>query len=509
MLCLDLRYRKDGQVFIFCAAALRPAQAARSIGSFGVRSSEIDSPQTTPGSASAVESVMRGNDTARVLSLRGSANLRRLSRSGCSSRYSGVIPATCGLHCRKTLGLLHDRRRVPLPGFDWPLRCIRDGKVWPSHVISPRGTVINDHLAVLEYVNLALLRLVGNARLHSHLETVQITMAPIPIATTPPKSTYGSYSTDVAATKRPNIYLLEDFPPPATKHARSLFDTVLPTDPRARSWRQNADAILVRELTISREDITTAKKLRAIGKQGTGIDIIDAAACQDRNIPILNTPGVNAQSVAELVLTLTMAVARQLRTTIVRQARGETVRKEHCCGTTLSGKPIGIVGMGAIGSAVARIFQGAFNCKVYACDPFAPEDAWGDIPHTRVQAFEEMLPHVEMLTLHVPLTERTRGMLRMEHFRAMRRSAVLINVARGGIVDEGDLVQALDEGLLFGAGLDCHEEEPPTLKRYERLWATGQVVSTPHIGATTADTQIETAVAAIDNVHRFLMRGSA
>ncbi|KAK5688052.1 hypothetical protein LTS10_000030 [Elasticomyces elasticus] len=313
------------------------------------------------------------------------------------------------------------------------------------------------------------------------------------------------YPANIVSVSKPKLYLLEEFPPAAIKHAESLFDIVLPTDPRVHEWRQEADAILVRELVVSREDIEDAPKLRAIGKQGTGIDIIDQDACAERNIPILNTPGVNAQSVAELVLTLTMAVARQVRNISVRQASGEEVRKEHCCGITMFRKPIGIVGMGAIGTAVARIFQGAFQSTVYACDPFAPADAWSDIRHVRANSVEDMLPHVEMLTIHVPLNASTRDMISLKQMKKMRKSAVLINVARGGIVNERDLADALRQHLLFGAGLDCHEEEPPILSRYRNLWETGRVVSTPHIGATTADTQVETATAAIDRVHRYLL----
>jgi phosphoglycerate dehydrogenase-like enzyme len=306
------------------------------------------------------------------------------------------------------------------------------------------------------------------------------------------------------STKKHNIYLLENFPPQAVRHCQSLFRTVLPDDPDIKNWQQNADAILVREKTISAEDIKGARKLRAIGKQGTGIDIIDQNACDKRGIPILNTPGVNAQSVAELVLSMTMAVARQLREISVKQAAGLEVRKEHCCGTTLVGKTIGIVGMGNIGTAVARMFRGAFGASVYACDPFATTDTWADIPHTRVETWEAMLPHIDVLTLHVPLNEKTRGMVDLARMKKMRPSAILINVARGGIVNEDDLVEALEQDILFGAGLDCHEAEPPTLGRYERLWATGKVISTPHIGATTAETQVLTATCAIDNVHKYL-----
>ncbi|CAG5153724.1 uncharacterized protein ALTATR162_LOCUS3302 [Alternaria atra] len=306
-------------------------------------------------------------------------------------------------------------------------------------------------------------------------------------------------------TARPkhNMYLLEDFPEEAIRHSQRLFTTILPSDPEIENWRENADAILVREKTISAVDIASARKLRAIGKQGTGIDIIDQDACKKCGIAILNTPGVNAQSVAELVLSLTMAVARQLRVISTKQAAGSEVRKEHCCGMTLIGKTIGIVGMGNIGTAVARMFIGAFGASVYACDPFAPAEAWADIPHTRAKQWEDMLPHVDILTVHIPLNEKTRGMVSATQFKMMRQGSILINVARGGIVNEEDLVEALEEGRIFGAGLDCHVEEPPTLQRYERLWATGKVISTPHIGATTAETQVLTSTAALNNVHKF------
>ncbi|KAF2019844.1 hypothetical protein BU24DRAFT_476892 [Aaosphaeria arxii CBS 175.79] len=309
------------------------------------------------------------------------------------------------------------------------------------------------------------------------------------------------------STNRPTIYLLEQFPEEAILHSQKLFNTVLHDDPEALNWQANADAILVREKPISAEAVHAAKRLRAIGKQGTGIDIIDQVACEQRGIAILNTPGVNAQSVAELVLSLTMAVARQLRTISVKQAAGSEVRKEHCCGRTMTGRTIGIVGMGNIGSAVARIFRGAFNASIYACDPFAPEDAWSDIPHKRVQDWADMLAHVDVLTLHVPLTAQTRGMVGELQFKKMKRGAILINVARGGIVNEDDLIQALESDSIFGAGLDCHKEEPPTLDRYERLWARGKVISTPHIGATTAETQVLTATTALNNVAKYLDLG--
>jgi phosphoglycerate dehydrogenase-like enzyme len=135
-------------------------------------------------------------------------------------------------------------------------------------------------------------------------------------------------------------------------------------------------------------------------------------------------------------------------------------------------------------------------------------DAWAGIPHVRAATLEDVLELSEVVTLHIPLLPQTRGMISYPQLSRMRRDAILINTARGGIVDESDLERALTEKLIFGAGLDCHEQEPPTKERYGGLWATGRVVSTPHIGAATAETQIETAIAAIDRLADYIANSS-
>lgn len=310
-------------------------------------------------------------------------------------------------------------------------------------------------------------------------------------------------SSTTTTSSKPTVYVLDTFPPAAIKHARTLFNVILSTDEAFQGWEQKATALLIRGSYFQAEDVARCPNLLAIGKHGVGIDKIDQKACQARGIKILNTPGANARAVAELVLALTMAVARQIRSVTVRQCR-EPVPKETCSGLTLYGKKIGILGMGHIGKTVAQIFRGGFDAEIIAYDPYMPADAWADIPHQRASTVQEVIEASDVLTIHVPLTETTRDLISYKQLRSMKPTAILINAARGGIVNEDDLGRALSEGLIWGAGLDCHEQEPPTAEKYGNLWENLNLVSTPHIGAATADTQLRCAMMAVDNLHKYI-----
>ena len=170
---------------------------------------------------------------------------------------------------------------------------------------------------------------------------------------------------------------------------------------------------------------------------------------------------------------------------------------------------IGIIGMGNVGLAVARMFQGAFGSGVIAWDPFAHGPGWNDIKHDRVETLKKVLQNADIVSLHVPLTNDTRNLIAWPQLGIMKESSILINAARGGVVNEDDLLRALETGVIAGAGLDCHVDEPPTLGHHKRLWETGKVVSTPHIGATTAETQVHTAVTAINRVYKYLTEGTS
>lgn len=301
------------------------------------------------------------------------------------------------------------------------------------------------------------------------------------------------------------LYILSEFHPGAVEHAQSLFNCILHTDPRAARWREEATAILVKDYPIRASDLDAAPQLRAIGKQGVGVDQIDVAACTERGVRVFNTPGINASAVAEMVMALALNVARDVSGLWYRQlARGDVIRKENCRGLLLTGKTLGIIGMGNIGRQVARMFKGAFNAQVIAYDPFAPAGAWAEMEHHRVTELDELLAKSDVVSIHVPLTPGTESMIGYSQMKKMRRNAILINASRGGIVNEADLVRALDDKLIWGCGMDCHVQEPPTREKYLNLWSHEHYVGTPHVAAATDETQIATTNAAIDYVHQYL-----
>ena len=307
---------------------------------------------------------------------------------------------------------------------------------------------------------------------------------------------------------KPRLYILSDFHPEAVKYAQSLFDCVLYLDPEGENWRSNATAILIKDYYITDEDLEAAPQLKVIGKQGVGLDKIDLEACQKRGVKVCNSPGVNASAVAEMTVCLAFSVAREVPQLVLRQrVNGEAVRKETVSGLLLSKRMVGIVGMGNIGQAVARMFAGGFEASIVAYDPHYPHESstWASIPHRRVQALDDLLDVADIVTVHVPLTSETRGLISLPQLKRMKRTAILLNTARGGIVDEEDLAQALEGEYIWGAGFDCHVQEPPTLAKYERLWNCKRFVGTPHIAAATAETQIATINAATDGVYHFLL----
>jgi D-3-phosphoglycerate dehydrogenase len=244
------------------------------------------------------------------------------------------------------------------------------------------------------------------------------------------------------------------------------------------------DAWVVRGATkVTRRLLEAAPKLRWVARAGAGIDNIDAVAARERGVGVLNVPGANAVAVAELVFGLLLGLFRQIPAADGSLKRGEW-DKSRFKGRELRGKTIGIVGLGQIGRAVAQRAL-AFQMTCVGHDPLLSDDTMRDMD-VEPLSLSDLLPRSEILTLHVPLKPATKGMIGAAEIDRLPRGAVLVNAARGGLVDESAVLEALDRGHLSGAVFDVFAEEPP---RGSALPLRENVVATPHIGAATVEAQ--------------------
>lgn len=261
---------------------------------------------------------------------------------------------------------------------------------------------------------------------------------------------------------------------------------------------QLADGVVC-QLTdpMTREVIEAAPKLRVISQVAVGHDNIDVAAATERNIVVTNTPGVLTEATADLTFALLLATARKLPTAeqYLRDGKWQRWDVDLLCGADVHGQTIGIVGMGRIGQAVARRAKGFSMRILYAGRNPAPAEIEQELGARRVP-LDALLRESDFVSLHVPLNDDTRHLMSIEQLCQMKRNAILINTARGPIVDERALAAALEEGLLGGAGLDVFEDEPNVCPDLLEL---PNVVLLPHIGsAVTSVRSLMCALAAKD-----------
>lgn len=240
-----------------------------------------------------------------------------------------------------------------------------------------------------------------------------------------------------------------------------------------------AEVLIVRSGTrVTAALLAAAPSLRLVGRAGVGVDNIDVEAAEARQVRVLTAAEGSTVTVAEHTFALILAMVRRIPSADASMRKGEWERSAFL-GTELAGKTLGILGLGRIGRAVARR-AAAFEMQVIGYDPRCgtDTDAW--------RPMEEVLANAQILSLHVPLTPETRGLIGAEAFARMRAGAYLVNTSRGGIVDERELLGALESGRLAGAALDVFEDEPPA---GSPLLEDPRVVLTPHIGASTREAQ--------------------
>jgi (S)-sulfolactate dehydrogenase len=282
-----------------------------------------------------------------------------------------------------------------------------------------------------------------------------------------------------------------------------LYDPKLVDDPsRLAAAVADARALIVRNRTPVRGPLLeAARRLEVVGRLGVGLDNIDVSACEARGIAVYPATGANDLSVAEYVITAALLLLRRAWFATARVAAGEWPRTE-LMGRELAGKRLGLVGYGAIARVTARMARG-LGMSVAAHDPLLPADhpAWRDALR---QSLPELLAGSDVVSLHVPLTGATRNMIDAAAIAGMKRGAILVNAARGGVVDEPALVAALRDGRLGGAALDVFAREPLEAAAGALFAGVPNLILTPHVAGVTEESNVRVSAVTAEAVARHL-----
>ncbi|MHB1559368.1 MAG: phosphoglycerate dehydrogenase [Isosphaeraceae bacterium] len=284
-----------------------------------------------------------------------------------------------------------------------------------------------------------------------------------------------------------------------------VVDTKLAKDvPALRKALGEADGIVIRSgTTLTAEVLEGQSRLKAIVRAGVGVDNIDVPAATRRGIVVMNTPGGNTVSTAEHTMALMLSLARNVAPANDSLKAGRWDRNKFT-GTQLEGKTLGVVGLGRVGLAVASRAQ-AFGMTVVGYDPFLAADKAQELGIESVQKVEDLWPRCDFITLHTPLTEETRNIVGASALAAMKPGVRIINCARGGLIDEAALVEALNAGKVAGAAVDVFDPEPPPAGH--PLVNHPAVLVTPHLGASTDEAQVSVAIEAARLLGDFFGRG--
>jgi D-3-phosphoglycerate dehydrogenase len=275
------------------------------------------------------------------------------------------------------------------------------------------------------------------------------------------------------------------------------------SDPTFELELATAIGLIVRSATtVDAAMFDRAPELKVVGRAGVGVDNIDVAAASERGVAVMNAPSGNTVSAAELTMALLLSVVRRVAEAdhSIREGRWDRSRFQ---GVELRGRTLGVIGAGRIGGAVAERCR-AFGMKVIVHDPYLSKEQVDDL---RVPLLEmnQLLETADVITLHVPLNEETRGLIGDDAFSRMKPGAFVVNVSRGGVIDETALARALSEGRIAGAGLDVYETEP--LAADSPLLSAPNLVLTPHLGASTSEAQVQVALEVASNIRAALVHG--
>lgn len=246
------------------------------------------------------------------------------------------------------------------------------------------------------------------------------------------------------------------------------------------------DAVITRTTVIGKEIIDAGSKLQAIGRHGAGLDLIDLEAAGKRGISVLYTPAANARSVAEFVVAMMLALSRRLIPgDQAQRIEGNFSMRNSLMGNDVENKVLGIVGLGRIGRYIAKMAGQGLDMKVYAFDPYVPAESMKEVGAVKVEEITDILKVADFLSFNCALTDDVRGLMNLERLKMMKPTAYIINCARGPIIVEEDLAQALREGIIAGAALDVYHQEPPS--KDNPLFKAPNLIATPHLATMSEE----------------------
>ncbi len=267
---------------------------------------------------------------------------------------------------------------------------------------------------------------------------------------------------------------------------------------------EEIDGILSRGTPVTAEMIAKAKKLKVVGKHGVGFNKIDVKAAQKAGVTVVYTPLANMNSVAELTVALVLDAARKvsLAGRSILADKIKRIAPPEMTGFELDGKTLGLVGMGNIARRVAKILHGGFDMNVIGYDPYVSAEQAEQAGIRKYESIEMMLENADVVTIHVPLNDGTRGLIGAAELEHCRQNGILVNTSRGGIVDEHALYEALASKKLFAAASDVFAEEPPS--SVTALMKLDNFVGTPHIGACTEEAMQRVGKTVVEDIIRVI-----
>ena len=263
------------------------------------------------------------------------------------------------------------------------------------------------------------------------------------------------------------------------------------------------DGMVVRSATkVTKNIILAAKKLKVIARAGAGVDNIDVPAAKENNMLVMNTPGGNTNATAEHALALIMSALRKIPYANDTTHKGKW-EKKNIKGTELSKKTLGIVGFGNVGVRLSNLVKG-FGVNILVSSK-SLESRKKDFPHVKNVSFDELISTSDIISFHCKAPLDGKPLISKEHYKKMKPTAVIINTARGNIVDENDLNAALNENLIAGAALDVYSKEPA---KENILFNNPKAILTPHVAASTTEASIVVAEMAANQISDFLLKGT-